>query len=176
MAKPEPLPVWDRKHDRLVQEYLDDHVSTYETRPRRSPTAWLESQPAYDWFIAALQNTGRSKRKIAPFIKRHNIDMSEFQPVIYRSYSEFFTRRFKPDARRFPEAPHQMGAFAEARYLAGKPSLLARSFPSRAIRWTRKQFWAHRNAPALSRVDPSSSRGYRRLTTIVCITSTTGKR
>jgi phosphatidylserine decarboxylase len=116
MAKPEPLPVWDRKHDRLVQEYLDDHVSTYETRPRRSPTAWLESQPAYDWFIAALQNTRRSKRKIVPFIKRHNIDMSEFQPVISRSYSEFFTRRFKPDARRFPEAPHQMGAFAEARY------------------------------------------------------------
>jgi phosphatidylserine decarboxylase len=116
MAKSEALPVWDRKGKRLVEEYLDDHPSTYETRPRRSPTAWLESQPIYDWFVAALQHSSRSARKIEPFIKRHKIDMSEFEPVIYRSYSEFFTRRFRPGARSFPTEPNQMGAFAEARY------------------------------------------------------------
>jgi hypothetical protein len=48
MARPEPLPVWDRKSQALLQEYLDDHPSTYETRPQRSLTAWLESQPLSD--------------------------------------------------------------------------------------------------------------------------------
>src|SRR3954447_11248325 len=105
MARSEALPVWDRKRKRLVEEYLDDHPSTYETRPRRSPTAWLESQPIYDWLVAALQHSSRSARKIGPFIKKHKIDMSEFEPVIYRSYSEFFTRRFRAGARNFPPSP-----------------------------------------------------------------------
>src|SRR3954470_15366322 len=84
MAKPESLPVWDRKNEKLFDEFLDDHKSTYETRPRRSLTAWLESQPIFDWLMAAVQHSGRSARKIQPFIEKHKIDMSEFEPVIYR--------------------------------------------------------------------------------------------
>src|SRR5947207_15863703 len=84
MAEPKPLPVWDRKNERLVDEFLDDHKSTYETRPRRSPTAWLESQPIFDWMVAAIQHSGRSARKIQHFIERHNIDMSQLEPVIDR--------------------------------------------------------------------------------------------
>jgi phosphatidylserine decarboxylase len=36
---------------------MDDHPATYDSRPRRSPTQWLESQPLYDWLLAAYQNT-----------------------------------------------------------------------------------------------------------------------
>jgi phosphatidylserine decarboxylase len=43
--------------------------------------------------------------------------MSEFEPAIYRSFAEFFDRKFRPGVRNFPMSPREMGAFAEARYL-----------------------------------------------------------
>jgi phosphatidylserine decarboxylase len=55
-------------------------------------------------------------KKIAPFIEKHGIDMSEFKPVAYRSYAEFFDREFLPGARRFTQDPGALAAFAEARY------------------------------------------------------------
>jgi phosphatidylserine decarboxylase len=41
--------------------------------------------------------------------------MAEFEPG-YRSFAEFFDRRWRPGVRKFPSAPGEMGAFAEARY------------------------------------------------------------
>jgi phosphatidylserine decarboxylase len=95
---------------------MDDHPSTYESRPRRSLTQWLESEPLYDWLLAAYQNTRRSARQIEPFIHKHHIDIREFKPVTYRSFAEFFDREFRPGARTFVTAPDKMAAFAEARY------------------------------------------------------------
>ena len=129
MATPLPLPVWDRQSGKLFNEFMDDHPSTYETHPRHSLTQWLESQPLYDWMLAAYQNTHRSARQIEPFIRRHHIDMAEFKPVAYRSFAEFFDREFKPEARSFPEALDTMGAFAEARYLAWERLTADQRFP-----------------------------------------------
>jgi len=97
---------------------MDDHKPTYESQPRRSITQWIKSQPLFDWLVAAYQNTRWSARQIEPFIRKYQIDMSEFEPVKYRSYAEFFDRRFRPGVRQFPSAADQMGAFAEARYFA----------------------------------------------------------
>jgi phosphatidylserine decarboxylase len=116
MSTPLPLPVWDRKAGRLIEEFMEDHPSTYESKPRRSLTQWLESEPLYDWLLAAYQNTRRSARQIAPFIKKHDIDMSEFKPVIYASFADFFDREFRPGVRPFVTSPNEMAAFAEARY------------------------------------------------------------
>lgn len=116
MARPLPLSVWDRKAAQLVEEFMDDHPSTYESLPRRSFTQWLESEPLYDWLLAVYQNTRRSARQIEPFIKKHHIDMSEFKPVTYRSFAEFFDREFLPGERPFTTSPNEMAAFAEARY------------------------------------------------------------
>ena len=66
--------------------------------------------------LAAYQHSRRSARKIAPFIGKHKIDMSQFEPVQYRSYAEFFERRFRAGVRSFPPDPGTMGAFAEARW------------------------------------------------------------
>jgi len=79
--------------------------------------------------LAAYQNTTFSARKIEPFIRKHDIDMSEFEPVKYRSYAEFFERRFLPGKRRFPSAPHEMGAFAEARYFGWEKLTENQRFP-----------------------------------------------
>ncbi len=129
MAKPLPLPVWDRKAGRLSQEFMDDHPSTYESKPRQSLTQWLESEPLYDWLLALYQNTRRSARQIEPFIEKHRIDMSEFKPVAYRSFAEFFDREFLPGARPFVTAPHAMAAFAEARYLGWEQVRLEQQLP-----------------------------------------------
>jgi phosphatidylserine decarboxylase len=129
MATPLPLPVWDRRANKLIDEFMDDHPATYESRPHRSITQWLESQPLYDWIIAAWQNTRRSARQIEPFIKKHQIDMAPFRPAIYRSFADFFDREFKPGARSFPAEAGEMGAFAEARYFAWERVAPDQRFP-----------------------------------------------
>lgn len=95
---------------------MPDHPATYESRPRRSLTQWLESEPIYDWLLAAYQGTHWSARQIKPFIEKHHVDMKDFERGPYRSFAEFFDRRLRPGARSFPTAPQAMGAFAEARY------------------------------------------------------------
>jgi phosphatidylserine decarboxylase len=129
MGKPQPLPVWDRQTGKLFNEFMNDHPSTYETHPHRSFTQWLESEPLYDWLLAAYQNTHRSARQIEPFIREHHIDMSQFKPIEYRSFAEFFDREFRPGMRKFPSASGEMGAFAEARYLAWSKLEAGQRFP-----------------------------------------------
>ena len=128
-GKPLPLPVWDRQAGKLVQEFMDDHPATYDSRPRRSLTQWLESRRLYDWLIAAYQGSRWSAREIEPFISKHHIDMSEFKPGPYSSFADFFDREFLPGLRRFPAAPEQMGAFSEARYFAWTELLADQKFP-----------------------------------------------
>jgi phosphatidylserine decarboxylase len=118
MSKPLPLPVWDRRAGKLIEEMSDDHPATYESEPQRSLLQWLKSHPLFDWLVAAYENTRWSGREIEPFIRKHHIDMSEFEQREYRSFADFFDRRFVPGARKFPSSPGEMGAFAEARYFA----------------------------------------------------------
>jgi phosphatidylserine decarboxylase len=115
-GQPLPLPVWDRRNGILTNEFMKDHPATYDSHPRRSLAQWLESEPLYDWLLAAYQSTRWSARQIEPFIRRHHIDMREFKPGPYHSFAEFFDRDFLPGARTFSEAPKEMSAFAEARY------------------------------------------------------------
>jgi phosphatidylserine decarboxylase len=129
MAKPLPLPVWNRKAGHLFQEFMGDHPSTYESKPRWSLTQWLESEPLYDWLVALYQNSERSARQIEPFIRKHHIEMSEFKPVSYRSFAEFFDREFLAGARPFVGAPNEMAAFAEARYFGWRRVLPEQQFP-----------------------------------------------
>jgi phosphatidylserine decarboxylase len=116
MAKSLPLPVWDRRAGKPFKEWMRDSTTTYESEPRRSVMQWLESQPLVDWLIALKKNTRRSAKEIDPFVRRHGIDMGEFEPKQYQSFAEFFERRFRPGVRKFPAAAGEMGAFAEARY------------------------------------------------------------
>jgi phosphatidylserine decarboxylase len=108
---------------------MGDHTPTYESQPRRSITQWIKSQPLFDRLYAAYQNTRWSGRQIEPFIRKYEIDMSEFEPVEYRSFAEFFDRSFRPGVRQFPTAAEQMGAFAEARYFAWDRLQVDQRFP-----------------------------------------------
>jgi phosphatidylserine decarboxylase len=129
MAKPLPLPVWDRNGGKLLQEWMDDHQPHYESEPQRSFTQWFKSQPIYDRLYALYENSRLSTREIEPFIRKYHINMAEFEPVRYRSFAEFFDRRFRPGVRKFPSVPEEMGAFAEARYFGWQNVAPDQRFP-----------------------------------------------
>jgi phosphatidylserine decarboxylase len=129
MAKPVPLSVYARHSGKIVQEFMDDHRSTYESKPRRSPTQWIQSQPLYDRLYAAFQHSRWSAKQIEPFIQKNHIDMAEFEPEHYTSFGDFFDRRFRPGVRQFPAESGTMGAFAEARYFAWEKINPEQRFP-----------------------------------------------
>jgi phosphatidylserine decarboxylase len=64
MAKPLPLPVWDRQRGKLIQEWMDDHQPHYESDPQGSFTQWIKSQPLYDRLYALYENSRWSTREI----------------------------------------------------------------------------------------------------------------
>ena len=129
MAKPFPLPVWDRQRGKLVEERMDDHKLHYESEPQRSVSQWIKSRPFYDRLYAIYENSRWSTRKIEPFIRKYHINMAEFEPVRYSSFAEFFDRRLRPGVRKFPSAPEEMGAFAEARYFGWRNVEPSQKFP-----------------------------------------------
>lgn len=70
-----------------------------------------------------MQESPRSKKKVAPFIKNFEIKIDEFVPEEgrskedpYGSFNSFFIRKFKEGARPIESAPNLMPAFSEARY------------------------------------------------------------
>ncbi len=116
MSEPTPLTVFDRRRGHTFQEFMEDSPATYESHPRHARDQWLEAHPLYNWLVAMWQNTRWSARKIEPFVRKHQIDMSEFEPGPFKSYAAFFERRFLPGKRPFAVNPDNMGAFGEARY------------------------------------------------------------
>jgi phosphatidylserine decarboxylase len=60
-----------------------------------------------------------SKRKIAPFIEKFQVDTTEFQedPSTFSSFNDFFTRKLKPEARPIDPSPDTAVIPADGRYL-----------------------------------------------------------
>jgi phosphatidylserine decarboxylase len=80
--------------------------------------------PPFSRFFGWLQDRSRSKRKIKPFIKKFNINMSDFLPEEghseadpYSTFNQFFTRRVTESARVFAQ-DKQFPAPCDARYFA----------------------------------------------------------
>jgi phosphatidylserine decarboxylase len=74
----------------------------------------------------AYQNLPASYTKVRPFIEKFNINIDEYEsgtrPSLdsrdsYRTFNEFFIRRFKLGKRSFVSDTNRMPAFAEARYV-----------------------------------------------------------
>lgn len=74
----------------------------------------------------AFQDMPSSHNKVRPFIEKFNIPIDEYEPGTrpaldtrdsYRTFNEFFIRRFKLGKRSFVAEPNRMPAFAEARYV-----------------------------------------------------------
>ena len=55
--------------------------------------------PGLSKLAGKFLSTRISKVFIKPFIRNNHIDMSQFEPVEYESYNDFFSRRIRPEAR-----------------------------------------------------------------------------
>lgn len=122
MSKPLPLPVYDRRNARLFQEFMDDSPSTYESRPHRSLVQWITSSPTIDWLVAAYQKMSFSARKIDSFVRKHDIDMSEFESGPFENYAAFFEGDF------CQESAHSLRNLTRWERLQKGVILLGRSF------------------------------------------------
>lgn len=83
---------------------------------------------ASKWFsklYGQSQDSLKSAQKVAPFIQNFHIQIDQFEkgsleenPIetSYKSFNEFFIRKFKSGQRPFTQNGREMGAFAEARY------------------------------------------------------------
>ncbi|MGZ3712052.1 MAG: phosphatidylserine decarboxylase, partial [Bdellovibrionota bacterium] len=88
------------------------------------------------WFsrvYGSLQNSPRSAKKVAPFFARFGLRREDWIAKDYSSFNDFFIRQFKPGLRKFPSQPEEMGAPAEARYLAYADSSAALSIPIKGL-------------------------------------------
>jgi phosphatidylserine decarboxylase len=116
-----PIQFWNRKLGRLDTESV--YGGAMVELLYGNPTGFFLtdsflSRRAFSLLYGGLQSTSWSARKVEPFVKRFGIKMEEFEPGPFRSFNDFFIRRFRAGARTFPTQPGEMGAFAEARYLA----------------------------------------------------------
>lgn len=53
-------------------------------------------------------STRLSRGLIRPFIRANAIDMSQYEPRVYQSYNDFFTRRIRPGARNVDMTPEHL--------------------------------------------------------------------
>lgn len=78
------------------------------------------TQPFISHMYGAYQETVFSRKKVRPFIKKFNIDLSEYEVQggrdFYPSFNDFFIRKFRPGKREFVQEQNRMPAFSEARY------------------------------------------------------------
>lgn len=84
----------------------------------RTLTDLVLTRPLWSRLYGAYQSSLLSRHKIQPFIKSFNVRMGEYEGENFKSFNDFFIRKFRKESRPFCETPHEMPAFAEGRFLA----------------------------------------------------------
>ena len=128
---------------------------------------WLEALRSTNG-VALWQNTPWSARKIAPFVQKHKIDMSEFEPGPFRSYADFFDRRFCRGGVTSRATPIRWVPSAKAAILAGNGLIPPCFSPSKARRLNLSVCSAQKSASHPLSAVRSFSPACHRWTTIIC--------
>lgn len=84
--------------------------------------------------IGAYEDSSFSRKKIKPFIERYDIPMQDFEDQNFKSFNEFFIRKFKTGKRVFNKNAKAFCAGAEARYLAFENLKLTQEFAVKGIK------------------------------------------
>lgn len=66
---------------------------------------FLSKSSLFSRFYGWLQDLPRSAKKVAPFIRKYQIDLSEFEKSTFVSFNDFFTRKLKAGSRIIEEDP-----------------------------------------------------------------------
>ena len=79
----------------------------YETAPGRFLLRGL-THPAISKIAGAFLDTRVSTVLIRSYAQKYHIDLSLYEPVQYRSFNQFFTRKIKPEHRPFAMGAHDL--------------------------------------------------------------------
>ena len=74
--------------------------------------------PAVSRFAGWMLSTRASRVLIGPFIRKNQIDMSQFEPVKHASYNEFFSRKIREGMRPIDADPRHLIAPADSKLTA----------------------------------------------------------
>lgn len=98
----------------------------------------LVTNKYFSQVYGAYQDLAISGRKVRPFIDKFKVDISEYEPGSkkaldqkdsYRTFNEFFIRKFRLGKRSFVHEAQRMPAFAEARYVGFEAIEEKRTYP-----------------------------------------------
>jgi len=76
------------------------------------------TKPWLSKIMGAYEDSSASVSRIAPFIAQYEIKMDDYEPQEFKSFNDFFIRKFRKEKRPFNPSPKAFCAGAEARYLA----------------------------------------------------------
>ncbi|MGM0439787.1 MAG: phosphatidylserine decarboxylase [Chlamydiota bacterium] len=84
----------------------------------RAPLRAIAKIPMISHIFGWWQKMPFTQKKVAPFIKKYNIDSSEFAVPVekFDSFNDFFIRRLKPHARPIDPNPNKTVLPADGRY------------------------------------------------------------
>jgi len=117
MKNSSPIKFWNPYSKKIEEEsvYGDRALRLlYETSIGQRLSEVLSSS-IFSKLYGGFQNSPLSRSKILPFIKNFHIQTEEFETGPFRSFNDFFSRRFLPGRRVF--CKDDLPAFAEGRYL-----------------------------------------------------------
>lgn len=129
--------VWNRRLGRIEKELVYGDLPVRVLYGSGLGYLFADKVLSGKWLsrtYGAYQNTRKSAAKIPGFIEKFQIPMEDFEPGPFASFNEFFVRRFREGKRNFPKATHEMGAFAEARYLAYRSADTPLTIPVKGLR------------------------------------------
>lgn len=132
MSASGPITFWNRASQReeVEQVYGDAGVRfLYANSVGQKIADWILSGSLPSKLYGAYQSSPSSKAAIPPFIAKFKIPMAEYVDPGFRSFNDFFIRKFKPGVRKFVETSGKMPAPAEARYLAFERVSVDQTFP-----------------------------------------------
>jgi phosphatidylserine decarboxylase len=123
---------WNRAkaQEEVEQVYGEQAVRLiYDTKAGQGLAENVLSQTWFSKLYGAYQASSLSGKKVDPFIKKFDIPMEDYESGPFPTFNDFFIRKFREGKRPFVQAAGEMGAFAEARYLAYEKVLPDQKFP-----------------------------------------------
>jgi phosphatidylserine decarboxylase len=126
------IKVWNRKKSTEETElvYGDAGVNfLYGTRLGQFAADTLLTGRTPSRLYGLYQNSHLSRKKIPSFIEHFKIPMEDYEAVDFKSFNDFFIRKFKPGLRQFVATATSLAAPAEGRYLGWDDISPEQTFP-----------------------------------------------
>lgn len=128
VSNPPEIKYFNRMTGKMETEkvYGDFFIKFLYTSVAGKKIGNLFTNKYFSKFYGAFQDLPSSHNKVRPFIQKFNIPIQDYEPGTrpsldpkdsYRTFNEFFIRKFRLGKRSFVSDPRRMPAFAEARYV-----------------------------------------------------------